>query len=214
MVNDMKPKKLVFGVGINDADYAVKKFETIGYVGGKRKQKQVWICPYYQAWMNMLRRCSEKWQEKYPTYRGCSVSTEWFTFSVFKSWMRKQDFEGKHLDKDLLLEGNKVYSPETCVFVTQTVNKFTVDCGAARGEWLIGVSWDKEKAKFKSSCNNPFTKRKEHLGYFANEQEAHEAWRKRKLELAHELAAIQTDPRVAKALVERYSKPYIDKALK
>lgn len=41
----------------------------------------------------------------------------------------------------------------------------------------------------------------------SSEQEAHEAWLKRKLELAHELAAIQEDPRVAKALTDRYSKP-------
>lgn len=210
----MKPKKLVFGVGINDADYTVKKFETIGYVGGKRKQKQVWICPYYQAWKDMLKRCSEKWQEKHPTYRGCSVSTEWLTLSVFKNWMMAQDWEGLQLDKDILIEGNKLYSAKTCVFVTQAVNKFANDNEAKRGEWLVGVSWHKGMSKFRSNCQNPFTKKKEHLGYFANEQEAHGAWLKRKLELAHELASIQTDERVAKALIDRYSKPYIDKALK
>lgn len=211
----MKPKKLVFGVGINDAGYAVKKFETIGYVGGKRKQKQVWICPYYQAWRDMLKRCYyKKWQEEHPTYRGCSVSTEWLTFSVFKNWMMTQDWEGLQLDKDILIEGNKLYSAETCVFVTQTVNKFTNDQRASRGEWLVGVHWRKDVGKFRALCQNPFTKEKEHLGHFANEQEAHEAWLKRKLELAHELAVVQTDPRVAKALIGRYSKPYTDKAFK
>lgn len=38
-----------------------------------------------------------------------------------------------------------------------------------------------------------------------NVQEAHEAWLKRKLELAHLLAAEQEDPRVAEALINRYS---------
>lgn len=210
----MKTKKLVHGMGLNDADYAVVERETISDVNGKQKRKQVWICPYYRSWADMLKRCySAKHKKNRPTYSGCSVSEEWLTFSNFRAWMATQDWEGKQLDKDLLFEGNKVYSAESCVFVTQTVNSFTIDSGATRGEWLIGVCWNKQLEKFHSSCRNPFTKKRDYLGHFATELEAHEAWLKRKLELAKELAAIQTDPRVAKALVDRYSKPYIDKDL-
>lgn len=211
----MKPKKLVYGVGINDADYVVENRETIDCVDGKQKRKKVWVCPYYQTWIDMLKRCySDKLQERQPTYIGCTASEDWLTFSKFKAWMEKQDWEGKHLDKDLLFEENKVYSADTCVFVTPMVNTFTTDSGATRGEWLIGVYWYKASEKFRAKCRNPFTKKQEHLGYFDCEQEAHEVWMKRKLELAHELAAIQEDPRVAKALIDRYSKPYTDKALK
>lgn len=210
----MKPKKLVYGVGNNDADYVTQNWETIGYVDGKQKQKLVWACPYYQSWKNMLERCySTKMQERYPTYKGCSVSDEWLTFTNFKSWMQEQDFEGKHLDKDLLFEGNKMYSAETCVFISPMVNTFTNDQGAKRGELLIGVCWDKRANKFLANCSNPITKKREHLGYFKREQEAHQSWLTRKLDLAHELAVIQTDPRVAKALIDRYSKPYIDMVL-
>jgi len=204
---NMKPKKLVCGVGNNDADYAVAKFEPISYVNGKRKQKRVWICAYYEAWKAMLNRCySAKLHERQPTYAGCTVSAEWLTFTNFKAWMETQDWQGKQLDKDLLFEGNKIYSPEACVFVTKMVNSFTTDRGADRGKWLIGASWNKEKEKFEAQCRNPFTKKNEYLGLFACEQEAHRAWLKRKLELAHELAAIQSDQRVAKALIDRYSK--------
>ena len=202
----MKTKKLIYGVGINDADYVTQKFETVGYVDGKQKQKQVWICPFYRTWNNMLSRCfSNKLQERHPSYKGCSVSEEWKTFSNFKAWMMTQDWQDKHLDKDLLIEGNKIYSADTCVFVTRMVNLFTIDSGAARGEWLVGVSWHKGASKFRSNCSNPFTKKLEHLGLFTSEQDAHEAWLKRKLELAYELAAIQTDERVAKALIARYT---------
>ena len=202
----VKPRKLVYGVGVNDADYAVAEFVTVGYVGGKRKQKKVWACPYYGVWADMLKRCySTKYQEGSPTYVGCTVAVKWLKFSNFKAWMEKQDFECKQLDKDLLFEGNKVYAPDTCVFVTQMVNSFTNDQGARRGERLIGMHWNKEKSKFQVQCCNPFTKKQEHLGYFICEQEAHQAWRKRKDELAHELAAIQTDPRIAEALRKRYS---------
>lgn len=203
----MKTRKLVCGVGINDADYVVAKCETIGYVGGKRTRKTVWMCPYYRTWTNMLNRCYyAKYQDKQPTYRDCSVSEEWHTFSNFKRWMEKQDWEGLHLDKDLLIEGNKLYSDKTCVFVSPLVNSFVCDRGAARGEWLIGVYWHKRNGKFVAQCCNPFSGEQEFLGYFACEQDAHQAWSKRKLELAHELAATQTDPRVAKALIKRYSK--------
>lgn len=204
----MKPKRLVCGVGTNDADYVVQKFEQLGYVDGKRKRRLIWSCTYYQTWKNMLERCySVKQHELRPTYKNCTVADDWLTFSNFKAWMENQDWEGKHLDKDLLFEGNKVYGPETCVFVTQMVNNFTIDSKATRGDLLIGVCWHKKAGKFLAQCNNPFTKKLEQLGLFTTEQEAHEAWRKRKLELAHELAAVQTDPRIAKALIDRYSKP-------
>ena len=52
----MKTKKLVYGVGINDADYVTRKWETIE-VNDKQKQKLVWICPYYSVWTHMLERC-------------------------------------------------------------------------------------------------------------------------------------------------------------
>lgn len=209
----MEPKKnkLVWGVGINDAEYVVQKNETIGHENGKQKQKSIWKCPYYQAWKSMLSRCySAKWQERYPTYKGCSVSEDWLTFSNFRDWMDAQDWEGKQLDKDLLFEDNKIYSAEACVFVTPQTNAFIKDSGASRGKYLIGASWHKQTGKFQSNCRNPFTKKLEHLGCFTCELEAHNAWKKRKLELAHELAAIQADPRVAKALIDRYSKPYAE----
>ena len=200
----MKAKKLVCGVGINDADYVVKKMETIE-VNGVRKHRLVWECPYYRAWKNMLQRCySAKYQKKCPTYLGCSVSEEWLRFSNFRRWMEEQDWGCKQLDKDLLFEGNNVYSEETCVFVTQTVNKFTTDRVNDRGECLIGVYWDKRVGRFRASCRNPFTKKQEHLGYFTCELDAHQEWLNRKLELAH-LLAEQTDERVAKALIERYT---------
>lgn len=199
-------KSLVHGIGINDSDYLTEISRYIYDQDGVRKRKRIWMCPYFQVWQNMLMRCySAKCQERWPTYKGCSVSEEWKTFSNFRAWMVKQDWEGNHLDKDLLFEGNKIYSEDTCVFVTQMVNKFTLDSGAARGEWVIGVYWNKGVGKFMSRCCNPFTKKQEFLGHFPIELEAHNAWLKRKLELAHELAAIQTDERVAKALIARYT---------
>ena len=51
----MKPKKLIYGMGINDADYVVEIREQSGYVNGARKRRIAWTCPYYQTWRNMLK---------------------------------------------------------------------------------------------------------------------------------------------------------------
>jgi len=198
-------KKLVFGVGINDADYVTQIKEAIGYVNGKQKYKTVWICPFYQAWKNMLTRSySEKFKLIQPTYRDVSVCKEWHLFSNFKKWMTTQDWEGKQLDKDLLSPGTKEYSPTACVFVSRQVNMFLIDRGAARGEYKIGVCWDKDRSKFIAGCSNPISGKKENLGRFATEDAAHQAWLDRKLDHAYALAALQEDERVAKALIDRY----------
>ena len=191
-----KKNKLIYGVGINDADYAV---ET--RVDGKRVR-----CPYYITWISMLLRCYDhKYQERHPTYKGCSVCPEWISFMNFRKWMMKQDWEGKQLDKDLLVRGNKVYSPETCIFVDRITNTFTLDCGRSRGNYLVGVHFHKPTGKFIAQCCNPFTKEQEYLGLFTCEHQAHLAWKARKHELACQLAELQTDPRVAAALRTRYA---------
>lgn len=188
-------KKLVCGVGINDADYAVKP-----EVDGKRT-----YCPFYVTWSNMLSRCYDaKYQAKYPTYIGCSVSLEWRSFMAFKFWMEQQEWRGNALDKDLLISGNKTYSPDTCVFVSLATNNFTTENTAARGDCPIGVSWHGRSKRYEACCRNPFIKKKENLGYFDCPNEAHLAWKKRKHELACQLAELQADGRVANALRLRY----------
>jgi hypothetical protein len=118
--------------------------------------------------------------------------------------METQEWLGKELDKDLLSQGNKIYSPETCVFVDLNVNHFILDRSAKRGDFPIGVSFDKVRGKFQSYCGNPFTGKSSNLGYFDCPEKAHEAWRKRKHELACQLADLQTNERVANALRSRY----------
>ncbi len=190
-----KKTKLVQGVGVNDADYAVTSI-----VSGKMS-----ICPFYRAWAHMLERCySAKKQAKYPACIGCSVAPEWHRFMGFRAWMVKQDWQGMQLDKDLLFPGSKVYGPDTCVFITSGLNKFTTDRAADRGEFPLGACWHKQSGRFRAQCCNLFTGKRESLGLFTCPDAAHEAWRKRKHEHALALAAQQSDPRIAKALSIRY----------
>lgn len=192
----IKKNKLIQGVGVNDADYSIAKTEN---------SKIVWRCPYYRTWTNMLDRAySDKYKQRQPTYRDVTVCEEWHSFMRFRAWMVEQDWEGKELDKDILFQGNKVYSPDTCVFVDKAVNLFLTDCAASRGEWPLGVCWHERGKKFMSRCCNPFTNEPEYLGLFHCQNQAHLAWKARKHELACRLADIQTDERVAEALRIRY----------
>lgn len=199
----MKKKNLVCGVGINDADYTLVLHEYFS-VDGEIVRKRVWECPVYQTWRNLLKRCYyQPTLTRQPTYVGCSVCEEWLTFSNFKAWMETQDWEGKQLDKDILFPGNKIYSSHNCVFVSRRTNLFITDSGASRGDFLIGVSLSVNGRKFIAKCRDS-SGRLKHLGLFATEIEAHKAWLAFKLEQARILAAEQTDPRIAKALIERY----------
>ena len=77
----------------------------------------------YNAWTAMLQRCyDEKLHKKHPSYRECYVCDEWLNFQNFAGWFRKNYIDGYQLDKDLLVKGNKIYSPEACCFIPQEIN--------------------------------------------------------------------------------------------
>ncbi len=203
----MSGKKFIYGVGINNADYAIKKYEELPRINGKQNQKVIWRCPFYTKWMSMLKRCySENYKDKRPTYKDCSVCTEWLTFSNFKSWMEQQDWEGKELDKDLLVYKNKVYSPETCCFIPREVNLFLTKSSNSRGLYPLGVSRmvkQKDRPLVKAK---PFKSRvskggvNDFLGYYETPEQAHRAWQKAKIDLTKVLKKEQTDTRIIAGL--------------
>lgn len=119
---------LVCGVGINDANYAVSK------------------CVFYKKWSDMIRRCYAKKRKNISAcYDVCEVASDWKRFSVFKSWMELQDYEGLDLDKDLLVSGNKVYGPETCMFIPHEVN--VLIAVKQSGPYPLGVTVDRRDKK-------------------------------------------------------------------
>lgn len=128
----------------------------------------------YQTWQNMLARCyNDKYQEKFLTYIGCSVIDYWHNFQVFAKWYENNYVEDWQLDKDILIKGNKIYSPETCVFVPQEVNKLFVKSNAIRGEYPIGVYKVGDKFIARLNINGKHT----HIGTFNTPQEAFKAFK-------------------------------------
>lgn len=85
------------------------------------------------VWASMIRRClAEEQRQRYPSYADVKVCDEWLRFSRFYWWAIDQEWKGKRLDKDLLSGVLKIYSPQTCAFISQALNGFLVD-GAAGG---------------------------------------------------------------------------------
>ena len=159
-----KHKKLVCGVGVNDISYCPK--------------------PIYQKWVSMIKRCySPKSLNTHKTYQDCSVSDEWLVLSNFKSWCERYYIEGYDLDKDLLVKGNKVYSPETCCFLPKVFNIIIRDLN--NGKYRKGVSIFRHNKYISSICIN---RNKIHLGCFNTEQEASLAYKTAKGNYIKELA--------------------------
>lgn len=199
-IQHRKRTALVEGVGVNDATFMT----SCQYVNASG-QKKVWHCPLYQVWHSMLMRCyNQKYLATSPTYAGCSVHSDWHSFVAFRKWMLTQDWDGNQLDKDILVPGNKVYSKDTCVFIPGSLNNFLTGDKSV-GKYLTGVDPRGRKVlPFTARICDAFGKGYINLGHYATELEAHEAWKKKKHELACIWATKVTDPRVAKALMTRY----------
>jgi len=180
----------VYGVGHNDVNLITY------YENGKKKS-----CPFYVKWRNMLRRC---YDEVYKTesYKFVTVCNEWLTFSNFKAWMETQDWEEKDLDKDLLGDGS-FYSPDTCCFLTKDQNRFLVESKSRRGDLPLGVSLRKNTSLYRAQIRNSLIKKPESLGNFKTPEQAHEAWRQRKLEIGLELFENSSEE-VLTALYNKY----------
>ena len=164
---------------IDDADY---KPTIQVYMGKGLSPKTVWTCPFHKTWKNMLYRVYVQGLKPTSCYYGCSVADEWFTFSKFKAWMETQDWEGKQLDKDLMVWGNKVYSPETCIFVSQDLNNNLKYTTMPR-KYPRGISKRCQRYAASISISNKM----EWLGTFDSVQQAYEVVQNRRVELVEDL---------------------------
>lgn len=82
--------------------------------------------PSYVTWFSMMNRCyGDKHKYSQYSYKGCTVCEEWHNYQNFAKWYEDNYYnceEELELDKDIIIYGNKLYSPETCLFVPKLVN--------------------------------------------------------------------------------------------
>lgn len=155
--------RLICGIGYNSGG----KHKALK--GGKHTKA-------YRAWNGMFTRCYRHRDEN-TSYVGCSVAREWHDFQVFAEWLSNQSKSSLEyaIDKDILVSGNKVYSPQTCALVPLEINNLLVFRDSCRGELPQGVSLNKNKKRFIAHVR--INSKSKHLGVFDCPQEAHQAYR-------------------------------------
>ena len=172
-----KARTLVKGVGFFDSGLATTDEE---------------VFMANRVWRSMLSRCySKKYQEKEPSYIDCSVCEEWLLFSNFKKWFDENYVDGYALDKDILIKGNKVYSPDTCCFVPFEINALLIKCNRTRGVYPIGVCKCKNRFRAFLSVSGSIL----FLGSFVTIEEAFNAYKKAKEAYIKEVAQKYYDKR-------------------
>lgn len=151
----------------------------------------------YEYWIKMFARCyDEKTLEKYTTYENKYVCEEWHNFQNFAKWFDenyyKVDGQRMQLDKDILFKDNRIYSPDTCVFVPQRINTLFVKCDKSRGEYPIGVSFNKKRNKLVAQCSifdlESNKTKKINLGDFNKVEEAFNTYKRFKESYIKEVA--------------------------
>lgn len=151
----------------------------------------------------MLQRAYDKiWQKEHPAYINCSVDKRWHNFQNFAKWCEDNYTSNNkinwELDKDILVKGNKIYSPENCDFVPQEINNLFIRREKERGDLPIGVTYSKNRTRFRATVN------KKRIGTFDTIEEAFQAYRvakeKRIKEFAHKWKPFITE-RIYNALI-------------
>ena len=163
-----------------------RRIYGVGYIGeGEYKTKENGKnTRVYSVWHDMLKRCyCEKYHKKQPTYINCEVCDELHNFQNFGKWFDENyyevDGERMELDKDILCKHNKIYSPNTCIYVPHAINSLFVKSDKNRGESVIGTSLFKGKYQTRCSLINPETgkSKNKHLGYYKTQEEAFKVYK-------------------------------------
>lgn len=147
----------------------------------------------YKSWAGMIKRVYNPHTEQMAiTYKDCTVVNEWLRFENYLKWFEQQKVQPKwQLDKDLLVPGNKIYGPDTCIFLPREINTFLTNRYNHRGQWPVGVTYHERLNKWQASCNAHG--KSEYLGVFTSPEEAFATYKARKEQVAKELAEMWRD---------------------
>jgi len=155
-----------------------------------------------QTWKGIIKRCYGKKESfEFPTYNNVSVCEEWHNFQNFAQWFEDNNVQGFEIDKDILIKGNKIYSPETCAFVPHEINMIFRKIQKRGRLYPTGVYKNTKKRRFQISY--PLKINQDFPGYFDTPEEAWETYKKIKETHIKNLAdkwKDLIDPRVYEAL--------------
>ena len=162
--------KRVYGVGYHgEGDYKVSVNQIHTF--------------QYNLWYDMLKRCYCKdYIDKHPTYKDVTVCEEWHNFQNFAKWVDDNyyEVEGEYrmeLEKDILVKGNKIYSPNTCVFIPRILNTLFIYQKTRSGKYPLGVAKSGSKFYARVSKNKNGKAIREESARFDTPQEASKAYK-------------------------------------
>ena len=131
-----------------------------------------------------------------PTYKDAICCTKWLLYENFCDWLHSQSNFDKWkngerwaIDKDIILKGNKIYSPETCCLVPHNVNMLFIKNDIDRSNLPIGVK--RNGNGFQAFCNNPYTNKQESLGTYSTPEQAFQAYKIYKENIIKQVAQIE-----------------------
>ena len=133
----------------------------------------------YNKWSKMIQRCYAEDYSKMPTYEGCTVSEEWHNFQNYAAWYYSTLIESPlffHVDKDILVSGNKHYSKETCAIVPRELNMLLTLRGNDRGAYPLGIYFKTKNNKFCVQCKDPLNIAQTYLGLYDTIEDAAEVY--------------------------------------
>lgn len=147
----------------------------------------------YSTWQGILHRSfDEEVKNEHFTYQDVTCCKDWLYYPNFYEWLHNQpNFDqwltGERwaIDKDILVKGNKIYSPDTCCLVPQRVNQLFA-LPTKNSEYLLGVqkSYNKFIAEI---CKNDGSESR-YIGTYNTEQEAFEAYKQYKEKIIKKVA--------------------------
>ena len=156
-----------------------------GFIGiGTYSSKNRYV---YDLWASMLKRAySDKEHTNSPSYKDVEVCEEWFNFQNFAEWCYSQEFFGVkddkerwyELDKDILVQGNKTYSPDKCCFVPKEVNLIFVNIACKDSKGSVGVQYIPKIGKFIARVS--FEGKSKYLGSFRDLEDAKKVYENNK----------------------------------
>lgn len=171
--------------------YDMEDAETGRYIASKVSSVNGESVRYFSRaallWSDINKRCGNS-TSRNPRY--AEVTNDFLDFQDFAEWAnseygyKKQDGDRMWaIDKDILLQGNKSYNANLCMFVPMQVNGLFVSNVAKRGNLPIGVSMDRNSIR--ASCRDYVDGKSlsVHLGMFGSYHEAHRAWQKAKVQI-------------------------------
>lgn len=125
------------------------------YITGYRENGKKYMTPEFNVWLAMHRR-AENYIGNKPSYADVTICKEWWCFQNFAKWYNENKYTCKEklcLDKDILFPKNKIYSPETCRLVPDSINQLFKQQPRKENKLPVGVYFDNtNKSKPYRTC--------------------------------------------------------------